>query len=126
MSQQPYQPGQQGGYQQPGQSGYPQGGYQQPGSGGPPPGYGGYQGGSQYGGAPRPNPLNSTSWVGTALQIVAVVVLVLGVIAGIISLTLDTLTGSGKFIAFAEDLISGFGFSGLLLGLAAILKNRSS
>jgi hypothetical protein len=126
VSQQPYQPGQQGGYQQPGQPGYPQGGYQQPGAGGPQPGYGGYQGGSQYGGSPRPNPLNNPAGLGSILQITGFVVVALGIIAGIISLTLDGVGGSAKFISFAEALVSGFGLGGLLVGLGAILKTRSS
>jgi hypothetical protein len=124
VSQQPYQPGQQGGYQQPGQPGYPQGGYQQPGAGAPQPGYGGYPGGSQYGGGPRPNPLNNAAGLGSILQIVGGVVVLLGIIAAIISLTLDGVSGSGKFLSFADSLIYSLGLGGLLVGLGAVLKSR--
>ena len=135
MSQQPYQqpgqPGQPGGYPPPGQPGYPQGGYQQPGQ---PPAYGGYPGGPGTPQSPPPysgpsrrtNPLDSAATLAPILQIVGYVVVALGVLAGILSFTVDFASGTSKFINFLQNVVFGLGFGGVLLALSAFLKGRSS
>jgi hypothetical protein len=133
VSQQPYpgQPGQPGqpqpgGYPPPGQQGYPQGGYQQPQQ--PPQGYGSYQGGPPPGQpSPRPsagNPLTAPATLAPILLYVGYAVVGLGIIAAIMSLTIDGASGSAKFVQFLGELITSFGFGGILIALAAFLKSR--
>ena len=132
MSQQPYpgqpdQPGQPqpGGYPPPGQQGgYPQGGYQQPQQPPQPQRYGGYQG------SPPPsrssgsgNPLTVPATLAPILLYVGYAIIALGVIAAIVTLTI-TGDGAAKFAQFLEELVTGFGFGGILIALAAFLKSR--
>jgi hypothetical protein len=50
-------------------------------------------------------------------------VIALGVIAAIVTLTI-TGDGAAKFAQFLEELVTGFGFGGILIALAAFLKSR--
>jgi hypothetical protein len=129
VSQQPYpgQPGQPGqpqpgGYPPPGQQAYPQGGYQQP---QPPQGYGSYQGAPQPGQPSRSsgNPLTVPATLAPILLYVGYAIVALGIIAAIVTLTIDG-DGSAKFVQFLTDLITGFGFGGILIALATFLKSR--
>ena len=139
MSQQPFQPGQQpGGYQQPGQSGYPpQGGYQQGGYQQPPPpqqqqqpGYGNYPGApSQFGGpssaAGAGNPLNNPTLVAMILQIAGIVVAVIGVIGSFFAFAIDGYPGSLKFVTFSATIVAALGFGGVLIGLSHLVKTKT-
>ena len=131
MSQQPYpgQPGQPGqpqpgGYPPPGpQAGYPQGGYQQPPQ---PQGYGGYQGApqpGQPGHSSGGNPLTVPATLAPILLYVGYAIVALGIIAAIVTLT-QSGDGAAKFVQFLGELITGFGFGGILIALAAFLKSR--
>jgi hypothetical protein len=139
VSQQPYpgqpdQPGQPGqpqpgGYPPPGQQGgYPQGGYQQPQQPPQPQRYGGYQGSpppsrSSGSGSGSGNPLTVPATLAPILLYVGYAVIALGVIAAIVTLTI-TGDGAAKFAQFLEELVTGFGFGGILIALAAFLKSR--
>lgn len=129
MSQQPYpgqpQPGQPqpGGYPPPGQQGYPQGGYQQQQA---PQGYGNYAGGPPPSPSRSGNPLTAPATLAPILLYVGYAIVALGIIAAIISLTTDGASGASKFVQFLGELITSFGFGGILIALAAFLKSRPS